>query len=135
MRLRPNYSAPTASERDKGKKRDSRRAGCVLAEAAGRESAGDSQPDPAPGPGDDRNGSSPYAHYNPYLFLIIFRSLFFRAVNAHRVNSPGGPDLSLILFLTVELNAWDFLFGLFAGFFVSFAASSWVSGGRETKTL
>ena len=66
----------------------------------------------------------------PYLFLMIFRSLFLRVVNAHRVNSPGGPDLSLILFQTVELNAWDFLFGLFAGFFMSFAASVILGVGR-----
>jgi hypothetical protein len=71
----------------------------------------------------------------PSLFLTIFRPLFFSAVDAHRVNSPRGPDLSLILFKTIELNAWDCSFGLFAGLFVGFAASFWVSGGRGTKTL
>src|SRR5262249_21031444 len=43
----------------------------------------------------------------PTLFHMIFRPLFFSAVDAHRVNSPGGPDLSLILAQTTELNAWD----------------------------
>jgi hypothetical protein len=71
----------------------------------------------------------------PALFLMIFQPLFFSAVDAHRANSPGGPDLRLILFETLKLNAMDCVFGLFAGLFVSFAASSWVSGGRETKTL
>ena len=66
----------------------------------------------------------------PTLFLMIFQSLFFSAVDAHRVNSPGGPDLSLILAQTMELNAWDCLFGLFAGMFVSFAASVILGVGR-----
>jgi hypothetical protein len=69
------------------------------------------------------------------LFFMIFQHLFFSAVNAHRVNSPGGPDLSLILRQTMKLNARDCVFGLIAGLFVSFAASFWVSGGRGTKTL
>src|SRR5262249_50355534 len=51
----------------------------------------------------------------PFLILIIFRSLFFSAVDAHRVNSPGVPDLGLILAQTGELSAWDCVFGLFAG--------------------
>jgi hypothetical protein len=71
----------------------------------------------------------------PSLFLTIFQPLFFSAADAYRVNSPGGPDLSLILLKTNELNAWDCTFGLFAGLFVGFAASFWVSGGRGTKTL
>ena len=71
----------------------------------------------------------------PSLFLMIFQPLFLSAVDAHRANSPGGPDLSMILRETLELNAMDCVFGLFAGLVVSFAASSWVSGGRKTKTL
>jgi len=71
----------------------------------------------------------------PALFLMIFQSLFFSAVDAHRVKSPGGPDLRLILAETLKLNAMDCVFGLFAGLVVSFAASSWGSGGRHAKTL
>jgi lysylphosphatidylglycerol synthetase-like protein (DUF2156 family) len=51
----------------------------------------------------------------PSLFLMIFRPLFFSAVDAHRVNSPRGADLSLILFQTVELNAWDCVSGYSRG--------------------
>jgi len=40
------------------------------------------------------------------------------------------PDLSLILLQTVELNAWDCVFGLFVGLFVSFAASVILGVGR-----
>src|SRR5262249_19943574 len=68
----------------------------------------------------------------PSLFLMIFQPLIFRTVDAHRVNSPGGPNLMLILHETLKLNALDCVFGLFAGLVVSFAASSWVSGGRKT---
>lgn len=71
----------------------------------------------------------------PLLFLMIFQRRFFSAVKAHRVNSPGGPDLSLILAETLKLNAMDCVCGLFAGLVVSFVASSLVSGGRKTETL
>jgi hypothetical protein len=68
----------------------------------------------------------------PFLFLMIFQPLFFRVVDAHRVNSPGGPALRLILHETLKLNAMDCVLGLFAGLVVSFAASSCVSSSRKT---
>lgn len=55
----------------------------------------------------------------PWAFLMIFQSLFHRAVGRHWVSPAGIHDPQIILFEIIKLNAYDCFLGLFAGLVVS----------------